>query len=95
MKRFVLILVCLLPAKILAENIYECHPPLDTEAKAKECSMWHSRIISEFSRSGYDYNIVERETQCIVRHTNRDKNGSTYKVLVNKSDGKLVELSRD
>jgi hypothetical protein len=75
-----------------ADDIYKCSPPLDSEEKAIECAMWHSRVISELSLTGYKYTVAEKKDHWAVAHTNMDKNGSTYEVIVNREDGELIEL---
>lgn len=95
MKYILSILMCILNVNIFADARNECTLPLDTSDKAKECAMWYSRVISELSVLGYKHEIVEEKQRWIVRHTNLDKNSSTYKVIVNRSDGILIEMSHE
>jgi len=92
MNQIHVVILLLLSVGSNADGIYKCDPPLNSEVKAKECAMWHSRVISELSISGYSYDISENDVHWIVVHTNLDDNGSSYKVVVNKENGKLVKL---
>lgn len=75
-----------------ADNTYKCSPPLNTKEKAIKCAMWHSQVISELSLTGYKYVVTENIDNWVVVHTNMDKNGSTYEVIVNRKNGELIEL---